>query len=352
MLFRVSSIASVAAGFFLLVASASGQIASSPMSNQTLIRLSPNSTNQPNNPSQVFTMGSISGIVLSQDNHPLDNARIEIRNLSSGQSIAWGYTDRSGRFRLDNVPNGDYEVIATSGLSQTEQQIRSMDNPALVTLRLPHILKDQSRSGVVSVQQLSIPQKARDALKKAQEAETKHDINKAQKELAKALEIAPKYSDAIAYRGALEMTQSDFAAAENDFNQAIQLDNSNAVAYVGMGAVYNEQGKYDDAIREVDRSLALNPQLWSAHFELSKAQFAKGNFSTALKEADQAESLSANRFSPLHLLKGHILLGLKLYSGAVNEFQKFLSHSSGNPALNAQVQNTLEQAKLLAASQN
>jgi Carboxypeptidase regulatory-like domain/Tetratricopeptide repeat len=345
MLYRVL-LAPLAVSAVFLVASASAQV-----SDSTLMSLSPDSTSESINSPQLLANGSISGIVVSEDNHPVRNATVEIRKIS-GPAVATGVTGISGSFSLRNVPSGTYEVSATSGVYEAQQVVNTNRGLNEVTLRLPHMSQGPGGPGVVSVQQLQVPDKAKDALRKAQAAAAKDEMDKAQKELNKALKIAPDYSQAVAYRGVLAMAREDYAAAGNDFNHAIQLDNSDSMAYIGMGAVYNAQGKYDDAIRELNRGLALSPRQWNAHLELSKAELGKGNLENALKEANQAEALSGKRFSPLHLLKGQILVALKLYSGAVNEFQQFLKQNKDNPAATAKVQSMIAQTKALADSQN
>ena len=68
--------------------------------------------------------GSITGNVHGENNNPIIGARVEIRNLQSGMLAAYGYTNTSGRFELSNLPLGDYDVTATSGLSETHEQVR------------------------------------------------------------------------------------------------------------------------------------------------------------------------------------------------------------------------------------
>lgn len=347
MLHRILAASVFMAGLFLLADSAIAQM-NSP--DGTLSSLQPDFTNESNPANPVFTMGSIRGIVLSEDHHPLSNAKVEIRNLSSGQSLAMGYTDNSGAFQLSNVPNGNYEVLATSGISEARQQLRVNSEPAELTLQLPFQTQAAGGPAVVSVQQLTVPQNAKNALKKAQEAANKDDFPEAQKQVAKAIAAAPKYSDAIAFRGVLAMQQHDLTSASNDFQEAIDFDNANSMAHVAMGALYNIQGKYDDAVREIDRGMMLNPRAWNAHFEMSRAQLGKGNFDSALKEVNQAKALLDRSFAPIHLIKGQVLMGLRLYAGAVQELEEFLSQDN-DAVTTAQVKHAIEEAKALAAAQ-
>jgi hypothetical protein len=85
---------------------------------------------------------------------------------------------------------------------------------------------------------------------------------------------------------------------------------------------------------------------------MSKAELAKGDFNNALKEVDRADTLAGHHFSPLLFIKGQILMGLKLYSNAVKEFESFLSQNKDDPATTAQVQRTIAHAQALADGQN
>jgi tetratricopeptide (TPR) repeat protein len=178
----------------------------------------------------------------------------------------------------------------------------------------------------------------------------KNNIAEAQRQVAKAVMIAPTYSDAIAFRGVLAMQQGDLTSAGNDFQQAIQYDNSNSLAYVAMGSLYNTEGKFDDAIREINCAFAIDPNSWKAHFEMSRADLGKSQFDGALQEATRAEQLIGRDFAPLHLLKGQTLLAMRMYSGAAEELQKFLNNEK-NPELTAQAKEQLEEAKSLAAGE-
>src|SRR5437762_2814846 len=59
---------------------------------------------------------SFSGIVIGSDGKPVGNARVEVRNLQTGSTIASGYTTSGGSFEFENLPAASYEVSASQGL--------------------------------------------------------------------------------------------------------------------------------------------------------------------------------------------------------------------------------------------
>jgi lipoprotein NlpI len=296
--------------------------------------------------------GSISGSVRTMDNRPVNNAKIEVRNIANGSAVAYGYTGPSGSFELNNLPSGSYEVVATSGMSEARQDFRMDNFPVQFTLRLPHTGDSTFSPGqqTISIQQMQVPDKAKDALKKARNAADKGKLEEARQQIGKALAIDPKYSDALTFRGIVNMETGDYKSAGNDFQQAIQFDNNNALAYIGMGSLYNMSNQYDDALRELDRGVTLNPTAWQAHYEMSKAELGKGDFSAALKEVDKAQGLIDHEFAPLHAVRGHALLGIKSYSDAVAEFEKYLKEDKDSPTA-VKVRQRMEEAKAFAEAQ-
>src|SRR5262245_30712861 len=69
-------------------------------------------------------MAGISGTVRSADGQPVRDAQIEIRSIATGQTVASGYTSFNGTYEFMNVPNGQYEVVVTNGLSQATERVQ------------------------------------------------------------------------------------------------------------------------------------------------------------------------------------------------------------------------------------
>src|SRR5690349_12531427 len=63
---------------------------------------------------------------------------------------------------------------------------------------------ENTNERVVSIPQLRVPEKARKSLQKAVEAISKKQTATALRYIAQALEICPRYAEAIALRGVLE----------------------------------------------------------------------------------------------------------------------------------------------------
>src|SRR5579864_8552729 len=81
--------------------------------------------------------GAIVGTVRTMDNKPVANARVEITSLTRGPHPETQFTARDGSFTINNLPAGDYELRAESGLQEASVQVQVSDGQTWVNLRLP-----------------------------------------------------------------------------------------------------------------------------------------------------------------------------------------------------------------------
>ncbi len=101
MLYRVWVCSTAAAA---LLAFSSFAFAQAIPSEDNLMRL-PGSSNQDATGTGLSSMqGSIAGSVHGGDNGPVNNAKIEIRSIQNGSTVAYGFTTAGGRFDNSNVP--------------------------------------------------------------------------------------------------------------------------------------------------------------------------------------------------------------------------------------------------------
>ena len=301
-------------------------------------------------PSVQDMFNSVSGHVTTMDNKPVKDAHVELRD-STGSTVSSVYTNSAGIFEFPAVRSGSYQVVATSGLEQIQEQIEVQRMPSMVSLRLPvsSTPGDGNQGSAISVAQFKVPPKARDEFKKAQEALTKGKNDEAQKHLARALEIYPKYADAITLGAILKLDGKNDQAAIADLQQAINYDQNCAMAYLVMGSALNTQSKYDDAIHSLERGEALSPNSWQAYFEMAKALVGKAQYQKALQQLDKAQALVSKDYPPIHLVRAHAMLALNNYSDAMTELQQYLEKEPKGPN-SAQAQKLLDQARAFASA--
>jgi tetratricopeptide (TPR) repeat protein len=110
-----------------------------------------------------------------------------------------------------------------------------------------------------------------------------------------------------------------------------------------MGAALNQTQKYDDATRVLLRAVALQPTAWQAYYELAKASLGKGDYKTALNNVTRACQIS-QEYAPVHLVKAHALLGMKMYQEAVSELEVYLMREPSGASADS-ARKTLNKAK-------
>src|SRR4029079_12902599 len=118
----------------------------------------------------------------------------------------------------------------------------------------------------VSVAQYKIPGKARDQYEKARKRMLEGKSDEAMQYANKALDIYPKYSEALTLRCVLELDKQQKDEAVNDCEKSVEFDSGYALGYFALGAAYNQTSRYDDAVRVLDRGTALSPMDWQGYF--------------------------------------------------------------------------------------
>jgi predicted Zn-dependent protease len=292
---------------------------------------------------------SITGAVSSFSGQPVKGARVEIRNLATGEVVASAYTADNGAFAIDNVPTGTYDVVAQQGLSEARERITFQGGDVSLNLRMPQEeASDVGGRNSVSVAQMKVPEKARKQLKKAREAVQKQNVEEAQKYLTQALEAYPNYAEALTLRGILKLDGKQYDAAAQDLEAAIRADPNYPLAYFALGASYNLLSRWDDATRALQHGLGLEPNSWQGHFELSKTLIAQKQYEAALGQLSKAEGENA-KYALIHLLKAHALLGLKNYPDAMTELETYLQREPNGTA-SAQAKQTLDKVRAFVAT--
>lgn len=295
--------------------------------------------------------GSLAVTVREANGNPVPDARVEVRNPQMGQTIEGGYTNPAGSVELMGLPYGVYEVSVSKGLNEVTERadVRSMGSA--VSVRLGETVeRNVGGKTSVSVAQFKVPNKARKEYGKARDALNDRKVEEAEKHLAKALEIHPKYADALTMRAILKMDRNEYESAATDLDKALQCDPANPTTYLVYGANLNLQSKFDLAIQSLERGVTLDPTGWQGYFELGKANIGKQNYKQALKYLDRAQAAVNFEYSPIHLVKAHAMLALKDYSQAMGELQTFLDKSPQDPRSD-DARKTLEQVKTFVAKQ-
>jgi tetratricopeptide (TPR) repeat protein len=275
-----------------------------------------------------------------QVNRPLFDANA---SSVSGAPIDRGRFDNRAAARN---ANGDLDVagmeISIDELSVEPDLTAALEQgrfPTMLTIAIgPPVQRVGSHAASVTVGELAVPGKAHKALEKALQAVRKRRHDEARVDVAAALTIWPRYSDALVLSALLylgdKQTDSAIAAAE----EAVRIDQTNGMAHVVLAAAYSSREQYDDALRALEWGLRFRPDAWQGYFERARAEMGKGKFVSALIDANRAGELAPTRISAIYFLKGSALLSLNRLSDAVVQFQAYLrTNPLGNAAANVRL---------------
>ncbi len=156
------------------------------------------------------------------------------------------------------------------------------------------IERNSSILPTVSMNQLLAPAKALRAVERAHKDIVAGHLESAQKEIARALDIAPHFALAKVMQGAIDVQNGKYEGATTLFQQAINDDPGLGGAYVGMAVVMIHQGRFEAALRLLDRAEALLPGAWFVHFAKASAQLQMGNTVAALNQAEYADRIAGS----------------------------------------------------------
>jgi len=272
-------------------------------------------------------IAALAGKVLNPDGQPLSGIHIELDDANTAIPVTSTYTQQDGTFELENIPKGDYEVVAESADAEISDPVMVGKERPSLELQLPNRTSGPAPlDATTSVARMLVPSKAEKFYNQAYKNFTDGQYDKAEKQLDAALQIDEDFPEALILRGVLELNKPNIPLGQQYLEHAIQADPSNSVAYITLAAVYNHQGRFDDAMRASQKGLSLAPRTWQAYVELAKASIAKSMYQSGLKFIRQAERLGGNAYGEVHLVKAYALIPMRLYKEAKYELQASIAH--------------------------
>ena len=203
------------------------------------------------------------------------------------------------------------EPIAEPSRENSTPQLRKAPQPRSAGVLDAHI----------SVARLRVPGKARHLYENAITAWIRHDAGKAQRQLEKALQIDPRFPEALTLDAFMHATRQQWGYAEQRLQAAIECDPGFAPAYVVLAGVYNAQSRFNDAQRATQQAVSTGSTAWPLQYEIARSFIGKGEYERALAVTDAA--LSSEHIPLISLAKAHALLGLRRYAPAIDQLRAF-----------------------------
>ena len=296
------------------------------------------------------TGGEISGIVLlDSDKRPANQVAVSLRSRVAGVFRS-ALTDLEGRFKVQNLPRGTYEIAVDEEGYESAQTSTQLDGPSA---KLVLYLKSKpgathTNGYTVSVRELKIPGKARSELQKGLERMAKNDPAGSLSYFTNAVRAFPGYFEAYNNIGTVQTALGHFDEAMTAFQTSIDLSGGRyARAEFGYGFLLCLEGKPGEAEKIIRRGLETEDSAPEGHVVLSEALVRLNRLDEAEKSAHEALLRNPN-FGGAYLAMSEIAEKRGDYRAEIHDLDAFLKLQPSGPA-SAQVRQVREGALRMQA---
>lgn len=202
-----------------------------------------------------------------------------------------------------------------------------------------------SRTGSsVSVRELSIPQRARNAYNKGIDRLAKRDPAGSLAHLQRAASEFPNFYEAYYAMGLAQLNLGRNAEAQQAYQQSIEMSGGHyAAPHFGLSALLCAQQRFAEAEPVIRKALELDPGFGPGHFTLAWALFGLNRLDQAEKNAHETVIREPN-LAPAHLLLANIYIHRHDYAALLGELEAYLKLEPDG-AMSAQVRRVHEAVK-------
>ncbi len=285
-------------------------------------------------PSSLSANGEISGTVLwKSDNRPAVQVAVSLRSHAAGvfRSIL---TDFEGRFDVAGLPPGPYEVTAEeAGYDPVLTKVQVEGHVPNVFPRLqpalPHVAA--RNSATVSVRELKIPGKAKDAYQRGLQDLNKNNLKGSLVHFTKAISAFPEYYEAHYHAGVAELRMGHKEEALQAFQLAVELSEGKyARAEFGVGAILCESGKAAEAEPIIRRGLEIDDSLPEGHVLLGIALIGLHRPEEAERSAREA-LLRSSDYGPAYLVLSEVHASRNEFKEQLADLETYLRLQPNGP---------------------
>ena len=199
----------------------------------------------------------------------------------------------------------------------------------------------------VSVHELQIPRKARDAFNKGTQLLTAKKWPQSIAQFQRAIKIFPDFYEAYYKMGLADLNLHDYPKAQTAFETSIALSNGRyPPSQFGLGLTLCSQKEFAQAEEAIRAGLDQYPADPAGNFTLAWVQFGAGKLQEAEKSARQA-TFSNSNLAGAYLLLAQIHARQGELSAVVSDLDAYLRldpqgpHSAEAKALRVQTQEIL-----------
>ncbi len=257
----------------------------------------------------------------------------------SGTVVGRQTIGNNGRYRFENVPNGEWEIAVeaeNSELARTRfllNESRFTDirkDLALVWEGLPGAKAPTGGSVAVGDVYERKPE-AQGRMEKALEESSKKNYRQAGDLLKQIVAADPGDFEAWAELGTVEFLQNKHGEAEKAYKRSLEEKPGYAVALLNLGKLQFAQKKFDEAIASLGSLVEKQPSSAEAHFFLGESYLQVKKGSKAVIHLEEALRLDPVGKADAHLRLGTLYNAAGMKERAAAEYEKFLAKIPDHP---------------------
>jgi hypothetical protein len=271
------------------------------------------------------------------------NSPIEIELQSTAFPSLKVVTDVSGSFAFENLAPGSYTVVVNAGEQfevtresvlidgeiQLPTSIRIPARTKVFTVPLYLQLKRPSgphqKLGVINAKWSEVDKDAVDHLEQGNKNALNKQLDRAEAEYRRSIEIAPTYAPAYLALGKLLITQGRLQEAISELHMAIRYDPTDFEARLSIGIAMLNQREVENAQRELNEAATLNKTAVTPRYYLGIVFIQKKDMDRAQKEFETAKEMTGDKpFPLLHRYLGGVYVAKQMNKEAVSELELYI----------------------------
>ncbi|MGC9946565.1 MAG: tetratricopeptide repeat protein [Bryobacteraceae bacterium] len=251
-------------------------------------------------------------------------------------------SDDEGHFRFRGLLAGAYTLGAfVPGRGEIRRTIEVGPSQAGARKRIELTVelrdgefesRDSLRRGaIVSARELAIPQQAHRAYDEAEKRLARRDVEGAVAHFERAVELAPRFSEAWNHLGTIAYQAREYTRAESCFRKGLDADPNAFQPLVNLGGVSLNLGKFEEALQYNLYAALSRPGDALANSQLGMNYFYLGKVDLAQKYLTIAKRLDPAHFSHPQLMLAEIALRRQDRIAAAGELEEFLQYHPDAP---------------------
>jgi len=254
-----------------------------------------------------------------------------VKLVKNGQDADQSSTSQGRAFF---IPRGwgDFTIVVEATGYKSAQKDVSVALPVQleVDVYLERELASNESTGVPGGPILA--PKAQQALAKGMKALREGNLEEAQKQVGKAVELAPSNPEVLYVQGVVYMKQNNWVSAESVLEKSQQIAPNQPRVLSALGMALCNQKKYAEAIPLLEKATQVEPASgWETYWALAKAYYSPEQYEPAMKMVGQAQDKTRMPTPQVDMLQAQCLTAVGRYEDAAQVLRRLLQTDQNGP---------------------